>query len=158
METKVGLLHVRRSIYIKALPNEVWQEFTSLESLRAWLGQGQIIHEYDFSPAGKIDLSIEINNKSIHFGGPVVSLIHESEITFEMQWQNDSSWIVPTYWTIRLTGIYGGTQVELFHHGFERLGRDGPDNLQAYEDGWTVNHLSALREIVEAKRSKLLKN
>ena len=39
--------------------------------------------------------------------------------------------------------------VELFHHGFERLGADAADNLEAYESGWDVKHLKALRASVE---------
>ena len=41
------------------------------------------------------------------------------------------------------------TMVELFHHGFERLGAEAADNLQGYEEGWDVKHLKALRSIVE---------
>jgi hypothetical protein len=55
-------------------------------------------------------------------------------------------------WTIRLTPLYGGTLVELFHHGFERLGRDAADNLEGYEEGWTTRHLKSLRKIAEAGR------
>jgi hypothetical protein len=39
--------------------------------------------------------------------------------------------------------------VELFHHGFERLGADAADQLQNCEAGWDVHHLAALRAIVE---------
>jgi hypothetical protein len=56
---------------------------------------------------------------------------------------------VPTLWTIRLTPIYDATLVEIFHHGFERLGVDAADNLEGYESGWDVKHLKALRAIVE---------
>ncbi len=38
--------------------------------------------------------------------------------------------------------------VELFHHGFERLGAEAADNLQGYEEGWDIKHLKALRSIV----------
>jgi hypothetical protein len=57
---------------------------------------------------------------------------------------------VPTFWTIRLTPIYDATLVELFHHGFERMGADGADLLEAFESGWDVKHLKALRAIVES--------
>jgi hypothetical protein len=38
---------------------------------------------------------------------------------------------------------------ELFHHGFERLGRDAGAQLQGYEAGWTSHHLEALKATVE---------
>ena len=55
----------------------------------------------------------------------------------------------PAIWTIRLTPLYEGTMVEIFHHGFERLGPEAADNLQGYEDGWDIKHLKTLRAIVE---------
>ena len=42
------------------------------------------------------------------------------------------------------------TQVEIFHHGFERLGVEAADNLQGYEEGWDIKHLKALRGLIEA--------
>ena len=71
------------------------------------------------------------------------------EVTFECNWQEPYSWPVPTFWTIRLTPSYDGTLVELFHHGFERLGKEAADILQGYEEGWDVKHLKALRSLVE---------
>ena len=59
------------------------------------------------------------------------------------------TWPVPTFMTIRLTPLYDATLVEIFHHGFERLGIDAADNLQGYEEGWDIKHLKALRAIVE---------
>ena len=56
---------------------------------------------------------------------------------------------MPTLWTISLTPLYDGTQVELFHHGFERMGTEAGDLLEGFEEGWDVKHLKALREIVE---------
>ena len=56
---------------------------------------------------------------------------------------------MPTFVTIRLTALYDGTLVELFHHGFERLGADAANELEGYESGWHTNHLEALRSIVE---------
>lgn len=55
----------------------------------------------------------------------------------------------PTYWTFRLTPLYGSTLVELFHHGFELAGDAAADSLEGYEQGWDVKHLTALRAIVE---------
>jgi hypothetical protein len=38
--------------------------------------------------------------------------------------------------------------VELFHHGFEALGADAADTTAAFEGGWTMRQLEALRELV----------
>ncbi len=51
--------------------------------------------------------------------------------------------------SLRLTPLYEGCHVELFHHGFERLGSDASAELQGYEAGWHSRHLEALKTIVE---------
>ncbi len=80
--------------------------------------------------------------------GQVLVIESERELSFESQWHPPFAWPVPTFWTIRLTALYGGTHVEIFHHGFECLGSDAADSLQGYEDGWDIKHLKALRTIV----------
>lgn len=45
---------------------------------------------------------------------------------------------------------YGATMVEIFHHGFERLGADAAVNLEGFESGWDIRHLKALRGIVQS--------
>jgi hypothetical protein len=71
-------------------------------------------------------------------------------MTFESNWEGAPlTGAAPTFMTIRLTGLYDATLVEIFHHGFERLGTEAADNLQGYEEGWDVKHLKALRAIVE---------
>jgi hypothetical protein len=52
---------------------------------------------------------------------------------------------------MRLSAILGGTQVELFHHGFERTGCDFASEHLGYEQGWGMTQLIALKEIVESK-------
>lgn len=74
----------------------------------------------------------------------------ERELSFTSLWQGEMTWAVPTLWTIRLTQIYDGTQVEIFHHGFERLGVQVADALEDYEAGWDTKHLRALRKHVES--------
>jgi hypothetical protein len=54
----------------------------------------------------------------------------------------------PPLITIRRTPVDEGTLVELFHHGFEALGADAPDNHRGFEGGWTMRQLEALRELV----------
>lgn len=148
MGLDIGTLCVRRSIYIEASCQQVWQQFVSLEKLSAWLGMGQTLHIYDARKGGKIDFSVTIDDEERHFGGDILYCEPDNELSFEVQWQAPHGWPVPTYWTIRLSSINDGTHVELFHHGFEGLGDQAADSLQGYEEGWQVRHLAALRQIV----------
>ena len=97
---------------------------------------------------GQVEMSVEYGGEERFYGGEILVFDPGREVTFESQWRPPHAWPVPTFWTIRLTPIYGGTQVEIFHHGFERLGVDAADNLEGYEEGWDVKHLKALRGIV----------
>ena len=148
MNTTIGVLHVRRSILIDASPARVWQEFESEERVKGWLNLGHTIHRFEPAVGSRVDMSVEIDGEQRHFGGEVLVCERERELTFESQWQPPLAWPVPTFWTIRLTPLYGGTHVELFHHGFERLGAEAGDNLEGYEEGWGVRHLKALRAII----------
>lgn len=150
MGLDIGSLHVRRSILIAATPSCVWQEFTDFERVHAWLGRGHTLHRLELSVGGTAELSVEINGEERYFGGSVLVLEPERELSFESNWHPPHQWPVPTRWTIRLTPVDGGTLVELFHHGFEGLGARAADELQGYEQGWDVKHLVALRAIVEA--------
>ena len=149
MGTTVGALHVRRSIFIQASPERVWQEFESADRIKAWLNLGHTIHRLEPHVGGEFEMSVEIDGEQRYFGGQVLTFEPAREVTFASQWRPPHSWSVPTFWTIRLTALYDGTQVELFHHGFERLGAEAADNLQGYEEGWDIKHLSALRAIVD---------
>jgi uncharacterized protein YndB with AHSA1/START domain len=150
MGIQISLLHVRRSIFIDATPERVWQEFTTFERIAAWLGRGHQLHAFEPRVGGNVDLSVEIDGVRRHFGGTVLIFDAPGEVTFESNWQPPLQWPVPTLWTIRLTPLYDGTLAEIFHHGFERLGATAADNLESYEDGWDIKHLKALRAIVAA--------
>lgn len=149
MGMEIGLLNVRRSILIQASPERVWREFESFDRIAAWLGRGHELHTFEPRLGGQVDLSVEIDGERRHYGGPVLIYERECEVSIENNWEPPRSWPVPTFWTIRLTPLYDATMVELFHHGFERLGAEAADNLQGYEEGWDVKHLKALRSIVE---------
>jgi uncharacterized protein YndB with AHSA1/START domain len=149
MGIQIGVLNVRRSILIQASPAEVWREFESFDRIAAWLGRGHVLHALEPKLGGHVDLSVEIDGERRHYGGRVLVWEPGRELTFENNWAAPHAWPVPTLWTLRLTPMYDGTQVELFHHGFERLGADAADNLEGYEEGWDVKHLKALRAIVE---------
>ena len=144
MATAIGPLHVRRSIFIQASPTRVWQEFESEERVKGWLNLGHTLHQFEPRIGGRVEMSVEIDGEKRYYGGLVLVYEAEREVSFESQWQAPYAWPVPTFWTIRLTPLYGGTQVEIFHHGFERLGDDAADSLQGYEDGWDIKHLKAL--------------
>ena len=90
-----------------------------------------------------------IDGKLERFRGEVLSYEPSVEITFEQMWigSDDEG---PAQVTIRLTALDGGTLVELFHHGYERLGGSIADHLAGYEDGWTVRQVHALRDLVAA--------
>jgi len=149
MGIAIGPLHVRRSAYIDASPARVWQEFTSFERIRTWLGLGHEVHRFEPALDGEVLFGAEIDGERQLFGGTVVVFEPAREITCTSQWEGALAWPVPTLWTFRLTAVYDGTLVEIFHHGFERLGRVAADALQGYEQGWTNRHLTALRKQVE---------
>lgn len=149
MGITISLLHVRRSILIQAPPERVWQEFQSFERIAAWFGRGHELHKFEPKVGGQVELSVEIDGERQYYGGPVLVYEREREVTLESNWRGARAWPVPTFFTLRLTPLYDGTLVEIFHHGFERLGVDAADSLEGYEEGWGVNQLKALREIVE---------
>ena len=145
----IGHLNVRRSILIQAPPSRVWEEFESFDRIAAWLNRGHELHTFEPRVGGEVAMSVEIGGERRHYGGTVLIFEPVHEVSFTSQWEPPHSWPVPTIWTIRLTPLYDGTIVEIFHHGFERLGTDAADNLEGYEDGWNIIHLKALRSIVE---------
>ncbi len=149
MGVEIGPFHVRRSIFIQASPARVWREFESFESLDRWFGRGHELHQFEGKLGGQVQLSVELGGAKQFYGGPVLVWEPEREVTFASNWDGPEAWPVATFFTIRLTPVYEGTLVELFHHGFERLGADAGENLAGYEEGWDVKHLKVLREIVE---------
>ena len=149
MGVRIGALCVRRSGLIQATAERVWQEFTSFERFAAWFGRGHQLVVYEPELAGRIRLSVEIDATKRFFGGSILSFEAARELTFSDNWESEG-WPVPMLITLRLTPLFDACQVELFHHGFERLGRDAGAELQAYEAGWHSRHLEALKAIVES--------
>ncbi len=154
MGLQIGTLAVRRSIFIRANPERVWQEFASADRIAAWLDRGHTLHSIDPRPGGEVDFSVEVDGKRRFFGGSVVVYDRECEMSFQIAWREpweaDFSTATPSFWTFRLTPLYGGTQVEIFHHGFEQAGALAADLLEGYEEGWDIKHLKALRGLIEA--------
>ena len=150
MGVTISLLNVRRSILIAATPERVWREFQSFERLSAWFGRGHQLHLFEPRLNGRVVMSVEIDGVRQRYGGPVIVYEPAQEITFESNWEEPPlKWPVPTFMTLRLRPLHDATQVEIFHHGFERLGIAAGDNLQGYEEGWDIKHLKALRSIIE---------
>lgn len=151
MGLKIGALNVRRSIFIRATPARVWEEFGSFQRISEWFGRGHVLHAYEARLGGRVEMSVELEGKRQHYSGPILVFDPNKEVSFAINWHDKAlATPVPTLWTIRLTPLYDGTHAEIFHHGFERLGTDAADNLQGYEEGWDIKHLRALRAIVEA--------
>lgn len=149
MGVQISALNVRRNIFINAPPARVWREFKSFETIVAWFGLGHTLHTLDVRLGGEGAFSVEIRGERRAFGGKIIVLEPERELTMEWNWEKPWSWSTPTLMTIRLTALYDGTLVEIFHHGFERFGVQAADELEGYEQGWDVKHLSALRAIIE---------
>ena len=148
MGIAIGALHVRRSALIQATPARVWQEFVSLERLASWFGRGHQLEAYEPRLGGRILLSVPIDGVKRTFGGAILIFEPARELSFSNNWESDG-WPVATLITLRLTALYDACHVELFHHGFERLGSDAGAQLQGYEAGWDTRHLTALKAIVE---------
>ncbi|MDH3642242.1 MAG: SRPBCC domain-containing protein [Gammaproteobacteria bacterium] len=150
MGVEMSLLSVRRSIFINASPERVWKEFDSQNRMAAWFGTGHTLDRFEPYLGGQVELSVEVGGERRAFGGPIVIWEEAREVTMENNWKGDGAWPVPMFFTLRLTPLYEGTHVELFLHGFERLGADAADNHQGYESAWDLRHLQALRAIVES--------
>src|SRR5262245_32489146 len=144
MGIEIGALHVRRSAFIQATPERVWQEFTSFDRLDAWFGRGHRLETYEPRLGGQVLLSVEVEGAKRAFGGRILVFQAARELSFSNNWESDG-WPVSTFITLRLAPLYDACLVELFHHGFERLGHDAGSELQGYEAGWHPRHLEALR-------------
>ena len=150
MGTTIGTMHVRRSAFLRASPARVWEEFADFDRFAAWFGIGHQLHAYAARVGADVELSVELDGVRRHFGGPITVLEPARELTIESNWHDDVlAWPVPMLWTIRLAPSYDGTAVEIFHHGFERLGAAAGAELEGYESGWDNKHLRALRAVVE---------
>jgi uncharacterized protein YndB with AHSA1/START domain len=150
MATHIGPLSVRRSIWIDALPERVWEEFGSLERMRRWFGTGHTLVSYEPRVGGEVATDAgEHDGEALRFIGRVVVFDPPHELTFEQDWVGHG-WNTAPLVTIRLTPLDGGSLVELFHHGFEALGSDGAANHRGFEDGWTMRQLQALHELVDS--------
>jgi len=109
MGLEISSLHVRRSIFIEAPVGRVWQEFTSFDRIAAWFGRGHTLHRFDLEVGGQVELSVEDEGVVRRFGGPVLVLDPEREVSFASDWFPKSPYPVPTLFTIRIAPLYDGT-------------------------------------------------
>jgi uncharacterized protein YndB with AHSA1/START domain len=148
MATEIGPLNVRRSIWIDATPNRVWQEFETLDRMRRWFGTGHELVRYEPAVGAEVETDAgEHDGEQLRFVGRVLVADPPHELTFEQDWIGHG-WPAPPRITLRLTPLGGGTLVELFHHGFEVLGADAAENHRGFEGGWTMRQLDALHDVV----------
>lgn len=148
MGTQIGPLAVRRSVWIDAPQERVWQEFESFERMKAWFGTGHDLITYEPWEGGWVEVDC---GPECRFGGRVIVFEPPNELTFEDAWIPDVGWHAPMLLTLRLTPHLGGTHVELFVHAFERIGPSGPEAHRGYEGGWTTLQLNTLKDIVERR-------
>lgn len=159
MEAFEGTLVVRRSIEVGAPPGRTWQEFASFERMNAWWGalvgdpqggqpMGQRLVAYEPSVGGRVEMQVTMDGEPANFGGRILVFDPGRELTFENDWLPNRGWLAPTRITIRLSPSAGGTVVELLHHGFERTGDDAASDHAAYEAGWGMMQLNALRAVI----------
>lgn len=145
MPPAIGPLNVRRSAWIEASPERIWEEFETFEKMQAWYGTGHALTRYEPRVGGVVTTDAgghQQSDASLIFSGVVLVYDPPREITFEQDWAGHG-WTRPALITIRLTPHAGGTVVEIFHHGFE-----SPAELNGFESGWDNHHLVRLAEIV----------
>jgi len=150
MGTQISPLHVRRSTFIKASPSRVWQEFTTFDRFVEWFGKGHRLEVYEPEFGGNVELSVDIGSEIWRFGGPITVFEEGKELTFEDHWKPPHTLAVATFITFRLTPLYDGTHIELFHHGWDRFGNDAAKHHAGVESSWDLKHLLALQAIVES--------
>lgn len=151
MGIEIGALYLRRSAFIKANPDRVWQEFETKEALARWFGLGHTLEKYEPKVGGWVELFIEPDGTKRPFGGKILVFDKNTELSFENDWLQSDYAPSPTILTLRLTPLNRGTHVELIDHGYENHGDMAGELLESYEGGWDNHHLVALRKIVEGK-------
>jgi uncharacterized protein YndB with AHSA1/START domain len=145
MGTEIGAYAVRRSTWIDASPERVWDEFASFERMADWYGVGHRLVSYEPRVGAEVvtDAGSGDHDEPLLFKGRVIVFDPPRELTFEQDWL-DHGWRAPALITIRLTPVDGGTLVELFHHGFEAVADDPGELLRGFEEGWTTRQLEML--------------
>jgi uncharacterized protein YndB with AHSA1/START domain len=148
MGTAIGILAVRRSIFIEAAPDRVWQEFASCERMRRWFGLGHRLERYEPAPGGWVEIATP-DEPPLRFVGRVLVFEPGRELTFENEWVG-AGWTGVPLLTFRLSPALDGTLVELYHHSLERVGPTAAADHRGFEAGWGMRQLEGLRQLVAA--------
>lgn len=144
MVTQLGVLVVRRSIWIDAKPERVWREFETFEAMRGWFGTGHTLVRYEPRVGGWVETDPSaVQGEPLRFAGRVTVFDPPRELTFEQDWIGHG-WAAPSLITFRLTPAHDGTVVELLHHGFDRTGAGRAADHRGFENGWGMLQLEAL--------------
>ena len=154
--TQIGELAVRRSIEIDATPERVWEEFASAERFRLWYttegGVDMPCYQMNYEPHVGGAFETEVNHDDVHysFGGKVLVYDPPNELTVEMGPIEFPGVSAVSMLTFRLAETpAGGTRVEIIHHAFERFGDAAQEAYDAFEGGWKLDQLVALKSLVE---------
>jgi uncharacterized protein YndB with AHSA1/START domain len=163
--TSIGVLAIRRSIYIPAPPERVWREFESSERFAGWFGvlvrehdsegsertMGHRVLRYEPGAGGWAEMEVEVDGVMRRFGGRIMVFDAPQELTFEDRWlAAPPGGEEPALITFLLTPVLEGTAVELIAHGFEGMGERGAELHRGHQAGWSMRQLEALRRAVEA--------
>jgi uncharacterized protein YndB with AHSA1/START domain len=148
MTTEIGTLAVRRSVWIDASPERVWEEFQDFDRFAAWFGTVHELTAYEPHVGGRLEWRSGPNEL---WGGEILVYDPPHELTFEDTYLPRKSPLALLV-TIRLSEHLGGTHVEFFVHGFEQLGERAGDRLRGLEGGWTTLQLNNLKKIVEERQ------
>ena len=69
MGTDPGVLFVRRSIWIDAKPERVWEEFETLDAMREWFGTGHTLVQYEPRVGGWVETDPSaVHGEQLRFG------------------------------------------------------------------------------------------
>ncbi len=145
----IDALVVRRSMFIRATRERVWEEFETFERMAAWWGTGHTLQAYEPRAGGRIEMEVEVEGEMRRFGGRILAFERARELTFEDQWIPPREWPAPVFITLRLTAHGDGTLVEMIVHGFERFGEQAGERHRGLEKGWSTRQLEVLRQLVE---------
>jgi uncharacterized protein YndB with AHSA1/START domain len=149
MTTEISPLAVRRSIWINAPRERVWNEFESFERMRAWFGTGHTLLKYEPREGGQVEVDCaDEGEPPMVFGGPITVFDPARELTFVDAWlpRNSDQHILITF---QLTSHLDGTVVALYVHGFENLDGRAGERHRGMELGWTIQQIDALKARVE---------
>src|SRR6187401_535061 len=99
MGVEISKLNVRRSCYIRASAERVWEEFTAFERICGWLNLGHTIHRFVPELGGEVLMSVSLDGVVQYYGGSIIVFEPQREITFTSQWHGELAWPLPTIWT-----------------------------------------------------------